>query len=88
MSLISVALAGVWIYLVVKNRVTAYPIHVFMVSLVCLKALNLLWEVEDKSFIKRTGTTHGWDVLFYIFSFLKGIMIFTLIVLIALASPS
>ncbi|CAO2838525.1 unnamed protein product [Amaranthus hypochondriacus] len=39
-------------------------------------------EAEDKSFIKRTGTAHGWDVLFYIFSFLKGISLFTLIVLI------
>ncbi|XVF51196.1 hypothetical protein PTKIN_Ptkin04bG0164900 [Pterospermum kingtungense] len=34
------------------------------------------------SFIKRTGTAHGWDVLFHIFSFLKGITFFTLIVLI------
>ena len=88
MSLISVALDGVWIYLVVKNHLTAYRIHVFMAALVCLKALNLLWGVEDKFFIKRTGTTHGWDVLFYIFSFLKGIMLFTLIVLIAPAGPS
>ncbi|KAK7848256.1 protein gpr107 [Quercus suber] len=37
---------------------------------------------EDKSYIKRTGSAHGWDVLFYIFSFLKGITLFTLIVLI------
>jgi len=82
LSLIYVVLAGVWIYVVVKNRLTAYQIHVFMAALVCLKALNLLCEAEDKSFIKRTGTAHGWDVLFYIFSFLKGIMLFTLIVLI------
>ena len=53
-----------------------------MAALVCVKSLNLLCEVEDNSFIKGTGTTHGWDVLFYFFSFMKGIMIFTLIVLI------
>ena len=53
-----------------------------MAALIYLKSLNLLCEEEDKSFIKGTGTTHGWDVLFYFFSFLKGIMIFTLIVLI------
>ncbi|KAM3375795.1 hypothetical protein P3S68_014509 [Capsicum galapagoense] len=47
-----------------------------------LEALDLLCEAEDKSYIKRTGTAHGWDVLFYIFSFLKGITLFTLIVLI------
>ena len=83
MSLIYVALAGVWIYLVVKNRLTAYQIHVFMTALIFLKTLNILCKVEDKSLIKRTKTTHGWDVLFYIFSFLKGIKLFTLIVLIA-----
>lgn len=82
LSLIYVVLAGVWIFVVVRNRLTAYRIHLFMAALICLKALNLLCEAEDKSFIKRTGTAHGWDVLFYIFSFLKGIMLFTLIVLI------
>ena len=82
LSLIYVALAGVWIYVVVKNHLTAYQIDVFMAALVCVKSLNLLCEAEDKSFIKGMGTTHGWDVLFYFFSFLKGIMIFTLIVLI------
>lgn len=80
--LIYLVLSGVWIYVVVKHRATAYQIHVFMIALVCLKALNLICEAEDKSYIKRTGTAHGWDVLFYIFSFLKGIMLFTLIVLI------
>ncbi|KAH9293144.1 hypothetical protein KI387_041651 [Taxus chinensis] len=79
---IYLVLAGVWIYVVVKNRAMAYRIHVFMIALICLKALNLICEAEDKSFIKKTGTAHGWDVLFYIFSFLKGIMLFTLIVLI------
>lgn len=53
-----------------------------MLAVVILKSLNLLCEAEDKSYIKRTGSAHGWDVLFYIFSFLKGIMLFTLIVLI------
>ncbi|KAG6407737.1 hypothetical protein SASPL_130734 [Salvia splendens] len=53
-----------------------------MLAVVLLKALNLLCEAEDKSYIKRTGSAHGWDVLFYIFSFLKGITLFTLIVLI------
>lgn len=53
-----------------------------MLAVVILKAFNLLFEAEDKSYIKRTGSAHGWDVLFYIFSFLKGITLFILIVLI------
>ncbi|KAD4178456.1 hypothetical protein R6Q59_022055 [Mikania micrantha] len=81
-SLIYFTLAGTWIYLLYKKRLTVFGIHFFMLAVVILKALNLLCEAEDKSYIKRTGTAHGWDVLFYIFSFLKGITLFTLIVLI------
>ncbi|KAK3030670.1 hypothetical protein RJ639_035874 [Escallonia herrerae] len=81
-SLIYFTLAGAWMYLLYKKRLTVYGIHFFMLAVVILKALNLLCEAEDKSYIKRTGSAHGWDVLFYIFSFLKGITLFSLIVLI------
>ncbi|XP_010533538.1 PREDICTED: protein GPR107 [Tarenaya hassleriana] len=75
-------LAGTWIYVLYRKRLTVFAIHFFMLGVVVLKALNLLCEAEDKSYVKRTGSAHGWDVLFYIFSFLKGITLFTLIVLI------
>lgn len=81
-SLVYFALAGFWIHVLYKKRLTVFGIHFFMLAVVILKALNLLCEAEDKSYIKRTGTAHGWDVLFYIFNFLKGITLFTLIVLI------
>ncbi|CAA6655892.1 unnamed protein product [Spirodela intermedia] len=80
--LVYAPLAGLWIYLLYKKRLTAFRIHYFMLALVVLKAINLLCEAEDMSYIRRTGSAHGWDVLFYIFSFLKGITLFTLIVLI------
>lgn len=78
--LIYASLAGLWIHVLYKKRLTSFRIHFFMLAVLVLKALNLLCEAEDKSFIKRTGSAHGWDVLFYIFSFLKGITLFTLIV--------
>ncbi|XP_010436171.1 PREDICTED: protein GPR107-like [Camelina sativa] len=81
-SVIYFSLAATWIYLLYKKRLTVFAIHFFMLGVVVLKALNLLCEAEDKSYIKKTGTAHGWDVLFYIFNFLKGITLFTLIVLI------
>ncbi|KAL9994389.1 putative transmembrane protein GPR107/GPR108 [Helianthus debilis subsp. tardiflorus] len=81
-SLVYFTLAAVWISVLYKKRLTVFGIHIFMLAVVVLKALNLLCEAEDKSYIKRTGSAHGWDVLFYIFSFLKGITLFTLIVLI------
>ncbi|XP_042506055.1 protein CANDIDATE G-PROTEIN COUPLED RECEPTOR 7-like [Macadamia integrifolia] len=80
--LIYFSMAGLWIYVLYKKRLTVFRIHFFMLAVVLLKALNLICEAEDKSYIKRTGSAHGWDVLFYIFSFLKGITLFTLIVLI------
>ncbi|XP_057520490.1 protein CANDIDATE G-PROTEIN COUPLED RECEPTOR 7 [Amaranthus tricolor] len=81
-SVIYFGLATLWIYVLYKKRLTVFRIHFFMLAVVIMKALNLLCEAEDKSYIKRTGSAHGWDVLFYIFSFLKGIILFTLIVLI------
>lgn len=81
-SLIYFSMAALWIQVLYKKRLTVYRIHFFMLAVVLLKALNLLCEAEDKSYIKRTGSAHGWDVLFYIFSFLKGITLFSLIVLI------
>ncbi|KAK6162248.1 hypothetical protein DH2020_002089 [Rehmannia glutinosa] len=82
LSLIYFLLIAVWVSVLYKKRLTVFGIHFFMLAVVVLKALNLLCEAEDKSYIKRTGSAHGWDVLFYIFSFLKGITLFTLIVLI------
>ncbi|KAJ3672506.1 hypothetical protein LUZ60_007227 [Juncus effusus] len=80
--LIYVGIGSLWVAVLFKKRLAVYHIHYFMLAVVILKALNLLAEAEDKSYIERTGTAHGWDVLFYIFSFLKGISLFTLIVLI------
>ncbi|XP_057951319.1 protein CANDIDATE G-PROTEIN COUPLED RECEPTOR 7-like [Malania oleifera] len=82
--LVYFSIGGIWVYLLYKNRLTlsVFRIHFFMLAVVVLKALNLLCEAEDKKYIKRTGSAHGWDVLFYMFSFLKGITLFTLIVLI------
>ncbi|KMZ61942.1 putative Lung seven transmembrane receptor [Zostera marina] len=80
--LVYACLSGFWIFILYKKRSTAFGIHYFMLAVVVLKALNLLCEAEDKSYIQKTGSAHGWDVLFYIFSFMKGITLFTLIVLI------
>ncbi|XP_047982753.1 protein CANDIDATE G-PROTEIN COUPLED RECEPTOR 7-like [Salvia hispanica] len=82
LSIIYFIMTAFWINVLYKKRPTVFGIHFFMLAVVLLKALNLLCEAEDKSYIKRTGSAHGWDVLFYIFSFLKGITLFTLIVLI------
>ncbi|KAL6575804.1 hypothetical protein OROHE_000785 [Orobanche hederae] len=35
---------------------------------------------SDKHYVKVTGTPHGWDVLFYIFQFIRVVLLFTVIV--------
>ncbi|XP_042483569.1 protein CANDIDATE G-PROTEIN COUPLED RECEPTOR 7-like [Macadamia integrifolia] len=72
----------IWVYICVNQRPTVDKIHLIIGALFIVKALKMICASEDFSFVKRTGTPHGWDVLFYIFSFLKGIMLFTVIILI------
>ncbi|KAJ4836666.1 hypothetical protein Tsubulata_005541 [Turnera subulata] len=57
LSLVYFSLAGIWIHVLYRKRLTVYRIHVFMLAVVLLKALNLLCKAEDKSYIKNTGTT-------------------------------
>lgn len=77
-----VGLTCVWMYLCWRRKASMHMIHVLMGALVFIKALDLICEAEDEYFIKSTGTPHGWDIAFYFFSFLKGVMLFVVIVLI------
>ncbi|KAK4419133.1 protein CANDIDATE G-PROTEIN COUPLED RECEPTOR 7 [Sesamum alatum] len=81
-SVLYFAFLSYWIYICLKNRGSVHRIHVLMALLVIMKALNLLCAAEDKHYVKVTGTPHGWDVLFYIFQFLRVVLLFTVIVLI------
>ena len=45
-------LAAFWIRILYKKRLTVLHIHFFMLAIMILKALNLVCEVEDKSYIK------------------------------------
>ncbi|XP_062186133.1 protein CANDIDATE G-PROTEIN COUPLED RECEPTOR 7-like [Phragmites australis] len=73
---------GAWVYVCVNQRKTAERIHAVMGALLLFKALKLACAAEDSWYVERTGTPHGWDVAFYVFGFFKGILLFTVIVLI------
>ncbi|ERN15839.1 protein GPR107 [Amborella trichopoda] len=73
---------GLWINICMRHRMTMDKIHVIMGGLLFVKALKLGCAAEDQYFVKMTGTPHGWDIAFYVFGFFKGIMLFTVIVLI------
>lgn len=73
---------GVWVYISAMNKLSVHRIHLLMSGLILMKALNLICAAEDKHYVKVTGTPHGWDVLFYIFQFIRVTLLFTVIVLI------
>lgn len=75
-------LFGFWIYTCLANKLSVHRIHALMAGLLLVKALNLIFAAEDKHYVKTTGTPHGWDVLFYLFQFLRVVLLFTVIVLI------
>ncbi|PAN07083.1 hypothetical protein PAHAL_1G309600 [Panicum hallii] len=74
-------LAG-WVWTCCRQRATAERIHAVMGALLLFKALKTACAAEDAWFVERTGTPHGWDVAFYVFGFFKGILLFTVIVLV------
>ncbi|KAG8376476.1 hypothetical protein BUALT_Bualt09G0067500 [Buddleja alternifolia] len=81
-SVLYFAFFAFWIYVCLKNKMSVHKIHLLMGVLVIVKALNLLFAAEDKHYVKVTGTPHGWDVLFYLFQFIRVVLLFTVIVLI------
>ncbi|WCJ43738.1 Lung seven transmembrane receptor family protein [Euphorbia peplus] len=80
--LIYTCLFVLWVFTCIKQRPTVDKIHIIMGALLFVKALKMICASEDKMYVSKTGTPHGWDVAFYIFGFFKGIMLFTVIVLI------
>ncbi|KAL3839588.1 hypothetical protein ACJIZ3_024179 [Penstemon smallii] len=81
-SVLYFAFFAFWISICLKNRKSVHRIHLLMGVLVIVKTLNLLFAAEDKHYVKVTGTPHGWDVLFYIFQFIRVVLLFTVIILI------
>ncbi|CAI5469640.1 unnamed protein product [Closterium sp. Yama58-4] len=72
----------VWIYLCHKHWARVHRIHILMGVLVLLKAFTVLSQAGEYAYIRATGDPQGWNIAFYVFSFFRGIMLFTVIVLI------
>ena len=78
------AAGGAWAYLCFNksNAVNVQRIHLLMFALIAMKALTCLAQAGEYAYIKATGIPHGWNVVYYVFSFCRGVMLFTVIVLI------
>uniref|UniRef100_A0A0E0L3H4 Intimal thickness related receptor IRP domain-containing protein n=1 Tax=Oryza punctata TaxID=4537 RepID=A0A0E0L3H4_ORYPU len=78
------AFLAAWGYLTLsRDRVTAaHQIHHLMSGLLAARLLYCLSAAEDQHYIRVTGTPHGWDVAFYLFQLVKGVVLFAVIVLV------
>merc|ERR1711981_931124 len=64
---------AVWIYQLVAHRDNVKKIHYMMALVVTFKLLSVFFEAIKFHIMKMDGTAHGWQIVYYIFTFLKGI---------------
>ena len=80
------AAAVVWAWVLFNAKQTqpgsVKRIHWLMLLLVCVKSLSVLSKSFMYHVIRVHGDPDGWNVAFYIFSAAKGLMFFTIVVLI------
>ncbi|PWZ17748.1 Protein GPR107 [Zea mays] len=77
------AFLAAWGYLTLSRaRVSAHQIHHLMSGLLVARLLYCLSAAEDQHYIRVTGTPHGWDVAFYLFQLVKGVILFAVIALV------
>lgn len=74
--LFSVA-AALWGLLLFRQRKHAHRLHYLFMVLVTFKALTLLSEAGMYHLIRITGHPEGWNIAFYVFNFMRGILFFT-----------
>eukprot|EP00029_Vermamoeba_vermiformis_P010696 TRINITY_DN568_c0_g1_i1.p1 TRINITY_DN568_c0_g1~~TRINITY_DN568_c0_g1_i1.p1 ORF type:complete len:443 (-),score=126.23 TRINITY_DN568_c0_g1_i1:79-1407(-) len=75
-------LCGVWGRVIKRNWPTVNKLHLLMTALLVIKTLTMLWQSLEVRQMKVAGSSGGWGVVYYIFSFLRGMMLFTVILLI------
>jgi len=72
----------VWIFHFLRAKGSKVNrVHHLMTAFFILKVLSLLFDAIRFHFIKNDGRAVAWDVLYFIFAFVKGVMLFVLIAL-------
>jgi len=76
------ASAGGWGYVLVKRKEQVHHIHYMMMVLIVFKSMALLLDSIRYHYIAMTGSAEGWSIVFYIVTFCKSVLLFTVILLI------
>lgn len=75
----------VWLSVIFRwfgNKGSVHGIHYLMAVLLVLKTLTLLFESIRFHYIAIFGSSETWSIIYFIFAGLKGVMLFTVIMLI------
>eukprot|EP01062_Namystynia_karyoxenos_P057840 TRINITY_DN48_c0_g2_i2.p1 TRINITY_DN48_c0_g2~~TRINITY_DN48_c0_g2_i2.p1 ORF type:complete len:509 (+),score=242.27 TRINITY_DN48_c0_g2_i2:77-1528(+) len=80
-TLIFFVMAAGWVRTMQLNPEHVHKIHHVMAMLIVLKTLSLFFEAMKFSTQQTKGVPTAWDVMYYIFLTLKGIMLFLVILL-------
>ena len=69
--------AALWGALLLRAPSQRHALHHLMSALVVAKTLTLLSQAGMYHYIRATGSPDGWNIAFYIFTFLRGMLFFT-----------
>lgn len=73
---------ALWSWTMFQNKASTHAIHHLMAVLALFKVITLLTQAGLYHFTQISGSPDGWNVAYYIFTFLRGIMFFSVVVLI------
>lgn len=82
LSLLFLVQLGVWIRVLNSNKEHVKATHYLMTVVLALKVLATFAEAFRYHTLAVSGTHDTWSILFYIFSFMRGMLMFAVIVLI------
>lgn len=71
-----------WFVLLRMKRESVHRIHWFMGALAVCKTLTLMAQALMTMHVERTGEPEGWNVAYYVFTTARGLLFFTVVVLI------
>lgn len=74
--------SAVWAYVLYSKWQQVHKIHLLMLALVIIKTMTSICEASMYNLIRWQGAPEGWNVAYYVFTFLRGVLLFTVIVLI------
>lgn len=71
------ALGSIWATVIYKSRSQAHRVHYLMGVLILAKTLTLLSQAGMYHLIRARGHPEGWNLAYYLFTFLRGLLFFT-----------